>query len=107
VAIIITGAERIPHMNAFLEELIGGTAMSFLRSFFLFPIAGDMDCSSVTTMQGGLTPEQATTQARVYGLLLRAFLQGKGNQPPLVHRHAHPERAHPARPARSIIPRSK
>jgi hypothetical protein len=57
VTIIITGAERIPHMNAFLGELIGGTAM---WSFFFFPIADNMDCSSVTTLQDmhrDLTPE--------------------------------------------------
>jgi hypothetical protein len=60
--------------------VIYGTAMSFLRLFFLFPIAGDMDCLLVTTMQGGLTPEQATTQVRVYGLLLHASLQGEGNE---------------------------
>jgi hypothetical protein len=71
-AVIITGAEHIPHINAFLGELIGGTAMSFLRLFFFFPIVGDMDCSSVTIlqdMQRDVMPEQVTTQKRDFAVL--------------------------------------
>jgi hypothetical protein len=55
-------------------------------------------------------PEQASDQKRMYGALLRALIQGKGNQPPIKHGYAHPEIFHPAtktKPARPTIPRSK
>jgi hypothetical protein len=51
VAMIIEGLERIPHLNSFISELIGGLAMSFLRGRYDFPILANMDCKSVTDMQ--------------------------------------------------------
>jgi hypothetical protein len=96
VAVIITGIGCIPHINPFLGELIGGLAMAYLRSFYLHPIAGDIDCESVTRLQDQqkkLTPEQSQLQGRVYGLILRAFLQGKGRtQPPIQYGESHPEK---------------
>jgi hypothetical protein len=76
-AVIITEIGRIPHINPFLGELIEGLAMAYLRSFYLHPIAGDLDCELVTRLQDQqqkLTPEQLQSQGRVYGLILRAFL---------------------------------
>jgi hypothetical protein len=86
-AVIITAIGRIPHINPFLGKLIGGLAIAYLRSFYLHPIAGDLDCESVTRLQDQqhkLTPEQSQSQGRVYGLILRAFLREKGRtQPPI------------------------
>jgi hypothetical protein len=49
-AIIITGIGRIPNINPFLGELIGGLAMAYLRAFYLHPIVADMDCESATRL---------------------------------------------------------
>jgi hypothetical protein len=112
-AIIIEGIERIKLLNPFLGEMIGGIAMSYLRSSFPNPITADMDCAAVINLQdqqSHVPPEQASDQKRMYGALLRALIQGKGNQPPIKHGYAHPEIFHPAtktKPARPTIPRSK
>jgi hypothetical protein len=112
-AIIIEGIERIKLLNPFLGEMIGGIAMSHLRSSFSNQITADMDCAAVINLQdqqSHMPPEQASDQKRMYGALLRALIQGKGNQPPIKHGYAHPERFHPATktmPARPTIPRSK
>jgi hypothetical protein len=72
-----------------------------------------MDCAAVINLQdqqSHLPPEQASDQKRLYEALLRALIQGKGNQPPIKHGYAHPKRFHPAtkiKPARPTIPRSK
>jgi hypothetical protein len=116
--IVIKGIKRIKLLNPFLGELIGRIAMSYLRSSFPNPITADMDCAAVINLQdqqSHLPPQWASDQKRLYGALLRALIQGKGplcegNQPPIKHRYAHPERFHPAtktKPARPIIPRSK
>ena len=87
--------------------------MSFLRAAFGYPISADMDCAAVIALQNQqehLSPEAASEQNKVYGALLRALIQAKGNQPPIQHGYAHPERFHPAtktKPARPIIPRSQ
>jgi hypothetical protein len=112
-AIIIKGIERIKLLNPFLGELIGGIAVSYLRSSFPNPITADMDCAAVINLQdqqSHLPPKRASDQKRLNGALLRALIQGKGNQPPIKHGYAHPERFHPAtktKPARPTIPRSK
>jgi hypothetical protein len=80
-AVIITGIGCIPHINPFLGKLIGGLAMAYLRSFYLHPITGDMDCKSVIRLQvqqKHFSPEQSQSQEQVYGLILRTFFQGKG-----------------------------
>jgi hypothetical protein len=107
-AIIITGIGRIIHINPFLGKLIGGLTMAYLRAFYLHPIAADMDCESVTRLhdqQKHLSPEQSQSQGRVYGLLLQAFLRGKGSgQPPIRYGEFHPENPRSAtktRPGRS------
>jgi hypothetical protein len=108
--VIITGICRIPHINPFLGELIWGLAMTYLRSFYLHPIAGDMDCESVTRLQDQqqeLTPEQSQSQGRVYGLILRAFLRGKGR---MQYGKSHPEKPRAAtatRSGRPAIPQSR
>jgi hypothetical protein len=108
--VIITKIGRIPHIDPFLGELIGGLAMAYLRSFYLHPIARDMDCESVTRLQDQqqkLTPEQSQSQGRVYGL----FLRGKGRtQPPIQYGESHPEKPRAAtatRPGRPAIPQSQ
>jgi hypothetical protein len=110
-AVIITGIGRIPYINPFLGELIGSLAMAYLGSFYLHPIAGDMDCESVTRLQDQqkkLTLEQSQSQGRVYGLILRAFLRGKGRTQPLIrYGESHPEKPRAAmttRPGRPAIP---
>jgi hypothetical protein len=116
VAVIIHGIERIRHGNPFIGELVGGTGMSYLRSPFLSPlvsIEADMNSGEVTSLQDQqihLPPDQVSAQHWVYGAVLRAFLQGRGDHPRVCHRHAHPERFHPATrnlPARPSIPRSQ
>jgi hypothetical protein len=78
-----------------------------------YPITADMDCAAVINLQdqqSHLPPERASDQKRLYGALLWALIQGKGNQPPTKHGYAHPERFHPAtktKPARPTILRSK
>jgi hypothetical protein len=77
-AVIIIGIGRIPNINPFLGKLIGGLA--YLRAYYLH--TADMDCESVTRLQDQqkhLTPEQSQSQGRVYGLLLQAFVRGKGS----------------------------
>jgi hypothetical protein len=87
VAVIIHGIERIRHGKPFIGELVGGTDMSYLRSPFsslLVGIEADMDCGAVTTLQNQqihLLPDQVSAQHRVYGAVLRAFLQGRGDHP--------------------------
>jgi hypothetical protein len=115
VAVIIHGLERIQHGNPLIGELVGGTGMSHLRLPFpspLVPIEADMDCGAVTTLQKQqiyLPPDQVSAQHRVYGAVLRAFLQERGDHLQVCHGHAHPERFHPVtrnRPTRPPIPRS-
>jgi hypothetical protein len=50
-AIVIEGIERITLLNPFLVKLIGGIAMSYLRSSFLNPITAHMDCTAVINLQ--------------------------------------------------------
>jgi hypothetical protein len=116
MAVIIHGTERIRHGKPFIGELVGGTGMSYLRSPFpslLVPIKTDMDCGAVTTLQDQqiyLPPNQVSAQYRVYGAVLRAFLQGRGDHPRVRHGHAHPERFYPATrncPARPPISHSQ
>jgi hypothetical protein len=98
VAIVIKGLERIPHLNSFISELIGGLAMSFVRGRYDFLILANMDCKSVTDMQASqahLPPAEAQAQGKVYNQVLRAFHQVWGFQPPIVHRESHPERPRP------------
>ena len=111
VAVIIEGIERLPHLNAFIGELIGGIAMVYLRSHFLTPILGDMDCKSVIDLQArkDLSSSRRSDDApkRPYGLLLQALRQGMGQQPWVRHGEAHPERSRPATktlPGRGPIP---
>jgi hypothetical protein len=113
-AVIITGIGRILRINPFLGKLIGGLAMAYLRSFYLHPIAGDMDCQLVTRLQDQqkkLSPEQSQSQGRVYGLILLAFLQGKcRTQPSIRYEESHAEKPRAAtttRPGRPAIPQSK
>jgi hypothetical protein len=110
VAIVIEGLERIPQLNSFISELIGGLAMSFVRGRYDFPILANMDCKSVTDMQASqahLPPAEAQAQGKVYYQVLRAFHQVRGSQPPIVHRESHPERPRPPKknsPGRRAIP---
>jgi hypothetical protein len=112
-AIVIEGIERIKLLNPFLGELIGGIAMSYLRLSFPNPTTADMDCAAVINLQDQQShspPERASDQKRLYGALLRALIQEKGNQPSIKHGYAHSKRFHPAtktKPARPTIPRSK
>jgi hypothetical protein len=50
-AIVIDGIERITLLNSFLGKLIGGIAMSYIRSSFPNPITADMDCAAVINLQ--------------------------------------------------------
>jgi hypothetical protein len=62
-AIIIEGIERIKLLNPFLGELIGGIAMSYIRSSFPNPIIADMDCAAVINLQdqqSHVPPERAS-----------------------------------------------
>jgi hypothetical protein len=110
VAIVIEGLERIPHLNSFISELIGGVAMSFVRGRYDFPILANMDCKSVTDMQASqahLFPAEAQAQRKLYNQVLRAFHQVRGSQPPIVHGESHPERPRPPKknsPGRRAIP---
>jgi hypothetical protein len=84
--------------------------MAYLCSLNLRPIRGDMNCKLVACLQNQqkhLTPDQSQSQGRVYGLLLRAFLRGKGQaQPPIRYEESHPETPRPATklcPGRPVI----
>jgi hypothetical protein len=101
VAIVIEGLKRIPHLNSFIFELMGGVAMSFLRGRYDFPILTNMDCKSVTDMQASqahLPPAEAQAQGKVYNQVLRAFHQVRGSQPPIDHGESPAEEELPGSP---------
>jgi hypothetical protein len=114
-AVIVHGIKPIRHKNPLIGELVGGTGMFHLKPPFRFslePIEAGMDCGAVTALQDQhiyLPPDQVSAQHRVYGVVLRTFLQGRGKLR-VRHGRTHPERFHLItrnRQARPPIPRSQ
>ena len=106
--------EKLPNINPFVAEMAGGLAAEQLRHSLVTPVPADMDCESVITLirqQEWVAPHQASTQKPAYGNLLRALIQARRpNQPLIKWIDSLPERARPptkTKPGRPAIPEAQ